>query len=252
MFLGGIGVDRFYLGKIGTGIAKLLTLGGLGIWTLVDLIITLTGNAKDKAGLPLAGYQEHKKKAWIITAAVWVVGIIVNIIIMTTMMGMIANAAEVRKQNEVPYNLNPERQIGQPLVTPGQPTAENTRLIVWDKWRESNLSIISTKYMETLPGWHYYQNPDNGGYVVMDVAWEGVKGNSPTHPGVFEFYDADGKQVEYAILEEGMGGIKTDNLDPGEKAQGVIALDIKKGPVKVVIPSILDDSELATFTITFD
>tara|TARA_Y100001934_G_C11843263_1_gene536128 strand:- start:109 stop:330 length:222 start_codon:yes stop_codon:yes gene_type:complete len=38
VLLGGLGVHRFYVGKVGTGIFMLLTLGGLGIWALVDLI----------------------------------------------------------------------------------------------------------------------------------------------------------------------------------------------------------------------
>ena len=49
-FLGAFGVHRFYLGKIGTGIAMLLTLGGLGIWTLIDFIYAVSGNMKDKEG----------------------------------------------------------------------------------------------------------------------------------------------------------------------------------------------------------
>lgn len=36
-FLGGLGVDRFYLGDTGCGVAKLLTCGGVGIWSLIDL-----------------------------------------------------------------------------------------------------------------------------------------------------------------------------------------------------------------------
>jgi TM2 domain-containing membrane protein YozV len=49
-YLGWLGVHRFYLGKIGTGILMLLTLGGLGIWAIVDFIIAVTGNMKDKDG----------------------------------------------------------------------------------------------------------------------------------------------------------------------------------------------------------
>ena len=42
------GIHRFYLGKIGTGILMLITLGGLGIWTLIDFIFAVSGNMRDK------------------------------------------------------------------------------------------------------------------------------------------------------------------------------------------------------------
>ena len=49
-FLGALGVHRFYVGKIGTGILMLLTLGGFGIWMLIDLIFIVAGIFKDKEG----------------------------------------------------------------------------------------------------------------------------------------------------------------------------------------------------------
>ena len=52
-FLGALGVHRFYVGKIGTGLLELITLGGLGIWALIDFIMIVTGNFTDKQGRPI-------------------------------------------------------------------------------------------------------------------------------------------------------------------------------------------------------
>jgi TM2 domain-containing membrane protein YozV len=50
VLFGVFGAHRFFVGKIGTGILQLVTLGGLGIWALVDLIMIITGNFTDKDG----------------------------------------------------------------------------------------------------------------------------------------------------------------------------------------------------------
>lgn len=42
IIFGQIGVDRFIMGKIGTGILKLITFGGFGIWWLIDVILIAT------------------------------------------------------------------------------------------------------------------------------------------------------------------------------------------------------------------
>ena len=52
-FLGYLGIDRFYLGHTGLGVAKLLTFGGCGVWVLVDLILIILNKVRDSDGLPL-------------------------------------------------------------------------------------------------------------------------------------------------------------------------------------------------------
>ncbi len=48
--LGMFGAHRFYVGKIGTAVLMLLTLGGLGIWAVVDFILIAVGSFRDAEG----------------------------------------------------------------------------------------------------------------------------------------------------------------------------------------------------------
>jgi hypothetical protein len=119
--LGGLGVDRFYLGKVGTGILKLVTLGGLGIWSLIDLILVLCGLARDKQGLPLSGYRNHRTMAWIVTGILWVLGLVIGIVNVAALSATLA--AEQRQPGlEVPasqptFALDSEPEV-EPLAVP--------------------------------------------------------------------------------------------------------------------------------------
>ncbi|EFF41100.1 TM2 domain-containing protein [Mycoplasmopsis alligatoris] len=56
-FLGTFGVDRFYAGRIGLGLLKLLTFGGLGIWALIDFVLAVIGTQKDDEGKYISDWQ---------------------------------------------------------------------------------------------------------------------------------------------------------------------------------------------------
>ena len=53
IFLGYLGIDRFYMGQVGMGIGKLLTGGGCGVWWLIDIILIATRSSNDAVGRPL-------------------------------------------------------------------------------------------------------------------------------------------------------------------------------------------------------
>lgn len=70
LYTGFFGFDRFYLGKIGTGVLKMVTFGGFGIWYLIDLFTLLTNGTKDINGETLDGQEKRNPVLLVVLSAV--------------------------------------------------------------------------------------------------------------------------------------------------------------------------------------
>jgi TM2 domain-containing membrane protein YozV len=106
LFLGGLGVDRFYLGYKLKGVLKLLTLGGFGIWYLADLFrITWGGiNAKDN-DFQLEGFPKSNRIFKLIVGIVVGLQILMSVLIIllafSTTSQLQQNAAERSNQAQM-------------------------------------------------------------------------------------------------------------------------------------------------------
>jgi hypothetical protein len=61
-FLGVFGAHRFYVGKIGTGLLQLCTIGGLGLWWLYDNILVASGEFRDSEGRRLTSWDPDEAR----------------------------------------------------------------------------------------------------------------------------------------------------------------------------------------------
>lgn len=249
LLLGGLGVDRFYLGKVGTGIAKLLTLGGFGIWSIIDLIIILTGNMRDKNGLPLEGHRENKKMAWIVTAALWLVGVVTGILYTVMSFAMVNSVLEEMPKTSTEVTQAAESQASQAAPQPSVAAGDGASFTATvSDGNTVKVDVIDAIYTAEIPQMSYMK-PANGGFLAIKVSWETLTGDSLVSGSAFEAYDAEGNEGERIYLEDGLEGLATEEVGAGEVREGIIVFDVKKGPTTIVFNDDFGDKAYS-FTLT--
>ena len=123
-FFGGFGVDRFYLGYTATGVLKLLTFGGLGIWHLVDMLLIAFGKKKAKGSqLPLEGYEKHHKAIKMVAIILLIVNalVLVGVVLMFVLTFLSASSLQQHSQ-DVQLQLNRQQQLQQQQNTNSGPS----------------------------------------------------------------------------------------------------------------------------------
>lgn len=212
LFLGGLGVDRFYLAKVGTGILKLITFGGFGIWYLIDLILILTGNMVDKFKHPLEGRDRYLKPVLAIVAVVFVLGLV----------GVSAGGGDGAQQTA--DTNNKQEQEEEKVAKIGE-TARDGKF---------EFTVNGIECGQQQIGGQYVNEKAQGQFCLLDVKVENV-GDRAQSLFAENQYLYNEQDQEYSADSEATFTVNPqdttlfEEINPGNALNGTIVFDVPEG-----------------------
>ncbi len=221
-FLGIFGVDRFYTSQVMLGILKLITLGGLGIWYLIDVILLLAGVRKDKWGRELYNREKDFKLSVIIFIIFAVLG---------TVGGIVQNMTA--SKNPPTININ----TSTPNKTSSSVTAKPIGSTFTISDQDGNkMDVTLVKFIDPAAGSDEFNQPDSGKRLVAaqlkitNKSANKISENADTASALIDSqkqsYDVDFSEVKDC---QSFSSNALDNMAPGDTATGCISFQVPTG-----------------------